>query len=88
MIIRLYTEDKNRETIKSVCDEFLRGYTLIPAQGVWRGVQEASLIIEVVDSPMNFPRKACQKVARKIKRINKQEAVLITIVREDEQFCI
>lgn len=88
MIIRLYTEDTNRDRIHAICQEHLVGYTLIPCEGIWKGAKEQSLVIEVIDSPLNFPRKACQKVARAIKRVNKQEAVLLTIVREDEQFCI
>lgn len=88
MIIRIYTEDKNRNRIHAICQEHLTGYTLIPCEGVWKGVKEQSVVIEVVDSSLNFPRKACQKVAREIKDVNKQESVLITIAREDEQFYI
>jgi hypothetical protein len=84
MVIRLYTEDKNREVIKQIVGTYFDGYSLIPCVGVWKGAEENGLIIEVVASQLQFPRKACQKIGKAIKRKNKQEAVLMTVVMEDE----
>lgn len=80
MIIRLYTEDKQRETIHKICQEHLAGYTLIPCEGVWKGAKENSLIIEVIGD--RVVRDACLTVARAIKQVNRQEAVLLTQVDE------
>ena len=88
MIIRIYTEDKHRDRIHAICQEHLTGYTLIRCEGVWKGAKEQSVVIEVIADPLNFPRKACQKVARAIKDVNKQKSVLLTVAREDEQFYI
>jgi len=88
MIIRLYTEDKNREAIKEIVGQHFDGYSLIPCVGVWKGTEENGLIIEVVASQLQFPRKACQKIAKAIKGKNTQEAVLMTVVIEDEMITL
>lgn len=80
MIIRLYTEDTNRDRIHAICQEHLTGYTLIPCEGIWKGAKENSLIIEVIGD--SVVRDACLTVARAIKQANQQEAVLLTQVNE------
>jgi hypothetical protein len=72
---RIYTEDVNRENVKLAC-KVLDSYTVIATDGHWNGLAENSLIIEVIDSPALLP-VICY-IARTIKYLNKQTAVLLT----------
>jgi len=81
MIYRIYTEDVNtEETIKTV-SRYFDCYTLFRAVGFWLGEKENSLCFEIVgNTPSeiqgNFMDKATA-VAREIKTLNKQQAVLV-----------
>lgn len=73
MLYRIYTEDKNRKSVIAALNHYIDGYTLIEARGCWEKEWEESLIIEVVD----VRPEAIRQVARDIKEINNQEAVLV-----------
>jgi uncharacterized membrane-anchored protein YitT (DUF2179 family) len=49
-LYRIYTERKNIKGVKNILDGLFNGYTLIKADGRWKGTDEASLIIEVVSA--------------------------------------
>jgi len=73
-MIRILTEDVNRENIHAVlASASIDAYTLIEAQGSWRGIKEKSLIIEL-DGITRF-RAEC--IAERIRVANRQEAVLV-----------
>ena len=76
MIYRIYTEDVNREGIESLLQEYFKGYTLIPTVGYWEGSKEAGLVIEIINGVDIFE---VYKIAREIKRLNRQKEVLLTI---------
>lgn len=78
MLYRVFTEDKNRRGIKRICNRLFNGYTLYPAQGVWKGIPERSLCIEVSSSGQKgYVGLRVKTAAEDIKVLNKQEAVLI-----------
>jgi len=67
----LYTEDINREAIIAILDRYLEGYTIIKAEGVWRGVPENSLLIYIAGvSYVN-------EIVEAIKMRNNQESVMV-----------
>lgn len=72
-MIRLYTEDVNRPEIESILDHDFPGYTLIPAQGRWKGVSEPSLVVELATASQADAIHA----AEEIKAANHQESVMV-----------
>ena len=78
MLYRVFTEDKNRRGIKRICNRLFNGYTMYPAQGVWKGVPEKSLCIEVSSGGQEgYVALRVKTAAEEIKELNRQEAVLI-----------
>lgn len=71
---RIYTEDKNRDGIIRVLDAHFEGYTVIPTLGRWKGVNENSLCIEL----LNADASRVLVAAHQIKALNAQESVLVT----------
>jgi hypothetical protein len=72
-VYRIYTEDKNLPQISSILNEDFPSYSVFEATGVWKGVQEKSLLIEIDGANATKVRA----VAAKIKALNGQEAVLV-----------
>jgi len=79
----IYTENKNLDKIEAILNDSLiiEGYTIINAQGYWQGVKENALKIEILLEPcdkFNYTN-IIKTICKKIKVVNKQEAVLLTI---------
>lgn len=70
---RILTEEKNVDQIKTTLNGLGLDFTLFNAQGSWKGMEENSLAIELD----NIPRYRAENVARIIKSMNNQEAVLL-----------
>jgi hypothetical protein len=70
---RILTESKNIDLVKTGLGNLGLDYTLYSADGSWKGQEEHSLIIELD----NITRKLAKKAAKLIKRINRQEKVLL-----------
>ena len=45
---RVYTEDLDREFLRSLFDRYFESYNLFPREGVWRGTVERGLCVEVI----------------------------------------
>ncbi len=76
-LYRIYTENRNKSLVALRASEYLLpGYTLIAGIGYWRGKPENSLILEYVSSDGNA-REKIRDLAREIKALNGQEAVMI-----------
>jgi len=74
-LYRILTEHKNYNGIQSlVYLYFPYGASIYFGKGLWNGVDEASLTIEV--QGLNLSAKV-RKLAKAIKTLNKQEAVLV-----------
>lgn len=73
---RIYTEDINRQTITDALDTHFSAYTLIPARGVWQGIPEESLVVEILGTAETAAQVRAVAVA--IRGYNKQDAVLVT----------
>ena len=74
---RIYTEDTNRaDILKEAKKRWPNGFTFINGMGCWAGVEESCLIIEIIRESAALP--TIQRFAADIKRLNKQDAVLIT----------
>jgi len=82
----IYTEDKNRKDIEKIFDNslFIKGYTLIETIGKWKGITEKALKIEIL-LQKNYHHQI-KSICQKIKRQNKQEAVLFTAQEVESYF--
>ena len=74
MLYRIYTEDKHDGVAESLAALSFDALTIIRTEGYWKGQSEDSMIIEVLTDCATTVRL----VAEKIRRVNDQEAVLIT----------
>jgi hypothetical protein len=72
-MFRIFTESKNVSLVKTSLGDLGLDYTLYSGDGSWRGQEEHSLIIELD----NIPKELAEKAAKLIKRINRQEKVLL-----------
>lgn len=85
MLYRLFTEDINRDLIKTIANSYYEAYTLLTGTGTWHGTEEDSLLLEVIgdDTPEEAARFT--NLARAVKMANSQEAVLIQSVANNSQ---
>lgn len=81
-LFRIFTEDKNRESIFQILDSHLDGYTVTPSIGAWKAQRENSLIIDVLDASEDV----IQTIAAEIKTANEQESVLILVLAARSRF--
>lgn len=81
MIIRICTEDKNHEQVRELCAKRFDAFTIYHGLGAWKGVLEPSLTIEIaiIGAPFGW-QEAVVTLARDIKALNRQEAVLIEYI--------
>ena len=85
MLYRILTEDKNKEQVMEIVSSFFEGYTVFSALGVWKRQVEKSLIIEI-DSQGLHDGKVVEEIARRIKELNSQEAVMIQRIKSRPMF--
>ena len=70
---RIYTEDKNRDTIINYVSKEFDGFTVYTGVGYWRGRQEDCLVIEILGGEAEIVRKTAHWICRN----NSQESVAI-----------
>ena len=80
---RIYTEARDVEGIKAMVGVAFDGYTIFDATGVWEGQEEQSVVIEILclepfSSLQESFRRLVHSTAAAIKKVNQQEAVLVT----------
>ncbi len=76
MLYRILTENKNMEQVLKLVESHLDGATVIQGRGLWMGTWENSLIIE---TDAEYSR--VEQLAKAIKELNKQDAVLIQRIK-------
>ena len=85
MLYKIYTENKNYDTIMSILHVHLgpkAGFTVVRTEGHYGGKIEHGLVIDVVYHDMC----AIQSAAYDIKKTNKQESVLVVAVPCEAKF--
>jgi hypothetical protein len=73
---RILTERRNPERVKAMLRRLSFDYTVIDAQGSWMGHAEDSMVIELD----GISRYEAKRVARLIKSMNDQSAVLLQVI--------
>ena len=74
MLYQILTEEKNIEGVRGVLSHYFEGYTIMHAEGIWKGVPERALVISIAG---NVDPSRVQTCAEEIKFLNNQESVLI-----------
>jgi len=86
----IYTENKNLAKIEVILNDsiIIQGYTIINTQGYWQGLKEKALKIEILleQSHLLDYTTILKTICKKIKIVNKQEAVLLTIEKIEATF--
>jgi hypothetical protein len=84
MLARICTKNKNNQDIRKLTREKFAACTFIITDGMWHGEWEHSLIIEILiedDNPkgafISTIRQKVESLAYAIKKLNKQENVLV-----------
>lgn len=77
MIFNLYVGANNKthqielDKLKTICNTFFEGYTLIPSQGYWQGKEEPSIIVQIETDNKN----KVYMLAKTLKSSLKQQAI-------------
>jgi hypothetical protein len=80
---RIYTEDKNREEVEKIVSSSFDGFTIYETTGYYKNVKEKSIVIEVIDRSLVADSRV-KNIAARIKTLNSQEVVLVTICETHE----
>lgn len=72
-MFRILTERKNVELVKHMLASFCLDYTVHYGDGSWLGQLEQNMTIELNNASL----KIAERVARRIKDLNQQQAVLL-----------
>ena len=75
-LYRLYTEDI--PGAEQLVHWGFEGFTILQAQGYWKGQSESSLVIEILAEGTEHDEAKIFALAERIKACNKQESVLVT----------
>jgi len=84
MLYRLCTENLNRKKIEKIVSSYFDGFTLFSAIGYWQNYKENSLIIEISSNNNEYDK--IKEIAKEIKRVNDQDAVLIQELQQNQTF--
>lgn len=81
---RIYTEDKEDRIVEKIAYDNFDGFTILHGIGYWKGRIEKSIIVEILSEQNILHQvKIC---AQEIKRVNKQESVLVTETKVSETY--
>ena len=83
-LYRIITENVNKQGIIEIITKYIDGFTLIDAQGYWRGKPEDALIIEI--EVVLTGQSTIYSLAKDIKKLNNQESVLIQKIETKSHF--
>jgi predicted RNA-binding protein with PIN domain len=80
MRYRIYTENVDLAVMKIqiVVNWHFPGCTIIHADGVYQGVKEKSLVIEIITETNHEYDKRIEKICKEINRIHQQECCMVT----------
>lgn len=83
MLYRLFTENKNYDQIKKLVNQYFPGFTVIKVDGVWHGVAEHSLIIEIDDD--NITYTDIKGLCYNLKKLNQQDKILVQRIESESK---
>ena len=72
-VYRIYTEDADRRAVVEAVTGKFESFTLQPTTGYYKGKEEHSIVIEIVDAK----EEDVEAVAQSIRAINGQKSVLV-----------
>lgn len=75
---RIYTEDKHYSRTLETVESYFSGFTVYrECNGLWHGIQEESLVIEIITTEDKF--LLVKQCAEQVKNVNEQVSVLLTV---------
>ena len=83
MIYRLYTEDKNRDSIVAIVSRAYNSFTLFQGVGYWLGRAEQCLVIEIIAGEDELG--VMEAIIGEIKNCNSQDCVLLVMTPEESK---
>jgi len=85
---KIYTENKNTRKLIELVKSELEAATVYFATGIWQGATEESMIIEYITGEVDaeIMRQRLRKLMEKIKIMNKQECVMLTVENVQVEF--
>ncbi len=86
-LYQVYTEDKNYKDVEKIVAKEFSGFSIILADGFYKGVEEAAFIIEIIGDlatqasvdDLRYELERVRRVAKLIKEKNRQESVILTV---------
>lgn len=76
VVYRLYTEDNTDAIWAEIIQRYFKGYTLFRGTGVYQGVREQGVAIEIIGSAADL--QSIVHLAGDIRQVNNQSSVLVT----------
>ena len=73
-----YNHEIEYENVIRFLNLNIKGYTIFEGLGIWNGINEKSKVIEIIHDSVELTTLNIKTIAKRIKRIAKQENVLIT----------
>lgn len=86
IIYRLYAENINKDKIREIVSKRFDEFTMIEAQGYWKGNKENNLVIEIVADKFYVNAILIKEIAREICEMNKQERVMVIDAHVNQEF--
>ncbi len=81
MLYRIYTKDLNNNRVQQIASKYFPGFTITKSMGYWQGQKENSVVLEIVTNKQDAK---VRKLAKEIKIANKQEAVLVQRINNNQ----
>lgn len=88
MLYRIWTENKNEHKVLGLCTKAFDSFSVLNCTGCYKGQQELSICIEVSCDwgQSGETYRKIKELARKIKKLNNQESVLIQCLEVSQEF--
>lgn len=75
-LYKIYTEAKQLDSILAETEDCFSNFTVYLVEGAYMGVQETSMVIEIIAEKREYP--LVKTLAESIKLLTNQDSVLIT----------
>jgi len=81
---RIYTEKKNVKAVSQIVSEHYGGFSIFFGLGYWKGRREKSMCIEVICDGTSVDDHSVNLICKKIRGLNRQDAVMFTTTTLDK----
>jgi hypothetical protein len=87
MLVRIYTEDKNRTKLIELVMQYFTSFTILPAVGICNKNKELSIILEIEIVKYDDKTKSIIiRLCKEIKKMNSQKCCLVLLITNECYF--